>query len=59
MSRTGISKNVQQPEKKCLNCKYWKGARRENFIIGFLTIAGKCTTGYCKKDALTNRRNKK
>lgn len=51
MSRVGISSNINQPNRDCLDCKYWESATKKGWL-GFST-SGHCRTGYCKK-----RRNK-
>ena len=53
MSRIGIGSNLQQPNKKCIGCKYWQSATPKGF--GF-SICGKCTVGFCKKDSIQKRR---
>lgn len=54
MSRIGIGSNLQQPNKKCIGCKYWQSATSKDGF-GF-AICGKCTVGFCKKDAVSKRR---
>lgn len=34
MSRIGLGYNITQPDKKCLNCKYWESARNYGFLKG-------------------------
>ena len=58
MSRIGIGANTHQPNKECLDCKYWKPAKKEGFGSMVWTVGGKCSAGYCKKKA-TNGRNYK
>lgn len=58
MSRIGSSNNVHKPDKKCFGCRYWHYAERSSHWIDF-GDAGKCTAGYCKKDAITQRRKNK
>lgn len=31
MSRIGIENNVIQPDKRCLDCKYWESAKIMDF----------------------------
>lgn len=57
MSRIGIRDSIHQPQKKCFGCKNWVNTEPSD-IFGF-KIAGRCKTGYCKKDAITNRRKNK
>lgn len=50
MSRIGVGANTHNPNKKCLGCKYWKPARKDYWLD---VMDGKCSTGYCKKEAIT------
>ena len=50
MSHVGIGANMHSPNKKCLGCKYWKPAYKDMFL-GW-TCDGKCSAGYCKKEAI-------
>lgn len=46
MSRIGLTTNFNQPDKQCMNCKYW-----EQTTTSFrkMTLPGGCKLGYCKK----------
>lgn len=59
MSRIGLGYNITQPDKKCLNCKYWESARSNGFLRGLIE-SGHCKPGYCKKDfTQTHNKNKR
>lgn len=59
MSRIGLGYNITQPDKRCLNCKYWESARNYGFLKGFVEN-GHCKPGYCKKDFhQTHTKNKR
>lgn len=53
MSRIGSGDNVNNPDKKCIGCKYWQNAgTRDKWYV---RLAGKCTAGYCKKYAVKGK----
>ena len=54
MSRIGIGANMTQPNKQCLNCKYWKPAKKD--LCG-LVVGGYCSSGYCKKNSIYKKRS--
>lgn len=58
MSRIGLGNNVIQPDRRCLDCKYWESAKNYGFLKGL--IIGHCKPGYCKKDfTQTHSKNKR
>ena len=46
MSKIGTTSNIQQPNKQCLNCKYWQPVSKSTYSF---SIGGHCKTNYCKK----------
>lgn len=58
MSRIGLGNNVIQPDRRCLDCKYWESAKNYGFLKGL--IIGHCKYSYCKRDfTQTHSKNKR
>lgn len=49
MSRIVLGYKLTQPDKRCLNCKYWESARNNGLMDDWVE-SGYCKSGYCKKD---------
>lgn len=46
MSRIGSTTNIYQPDRQCMNCKYWK---QTSTTFRGMTSPGNCKLAYCRK----------
>lgn len=46
MSRIGSTTNIHQPDRQCMNCKYWN---QTSTTFRGITSPGNCKLAYCRK----------